>query len=158
MAYNGSFLWVVASAADQTTYAGTGRLRTIGGTVYLSFPMKYLARKGYDCRPKQREELKAYRDDNTRNLTRVTATGLKSSMTLKTLGGLHDAEKREILAWFTSHESDALQRKISLYYYESDSGNYETGNFYRSNSAYTVITTTETDIIWDTIEIELVQY
>lgn len=158
MAFNGCFLWVAASAAERTAYANTGRLKTINGTVYLSFPQKYIALSGYHCKPNQREEIKAYRDDNTRNLTRVTASGTKTGITVDILGGLHDSEKREIISWFTGHESVALQRKISLLYYDSDSGNYVSGTFYRSDIEFTAIYIDTSDIIWDAFTIELVEY
>ena len=158
MAYNGSFLWVAATAADQTTYEGTGRLKTIGGTVYLSFPMRLLARKGYSIDPNAREEIKAYRDTNTRELHRVTAEGTKTSMTLKFLGGLHNAQKQEADGWFTAHESIALERKVPLLYYDPDSDTYKTGNFYRANPHYEVISATDTDIIWDAFEYSLAEY
>ena len=158
MAFNGSFLWVVANSADRTAYANTDRLKTINGTVYLSFPMHLLAKKGYGVDPNVREEIKVYRDTNTRNLTRVTADGMKTSMTLKFLGGLNNAKKIEADSWFTSHESIAKQRKISLLYYDSDSDTYKTGNFYRANPHYDVISTTATDIIWDAFEYYLAEY
>lgn len=158
MAYNGAFLWVTATSADQTAYANTGRLKTISGTVYLSFPMKYLARRGYECIPNQREEIKAYRDDNTRNLTRVTAAGKKTAITLNTLGGLSNAKKKEVFKWFTDHESNALQRKISVLFYDPDVDAYRTSSFYRTDTQLTAIRTTSTDIIWDAFTIEMVEY
>ena len=158
MAYNGAFLWVVASSADQTAYANTGRLKTISGTVYLSFPMKYVAKGGYECTPNVREEIKAYRDDNTRNRTRVTASGTKTSMTIKMLGGLNNTKKKEVFKWFTDHESNALQRKISVLFYDPDTDAYRTANFYRTDTQLTALITTSTDIVWDAFEIEMVQY
>lgn len=158
MAYNGAFLWVTATSADRTAYANTGRLKTISGTVYLSFPMKYLAQNGYECTPNSREEIKAYRDDNTRTLTRVTASGTKSSMTLKMLGGLKNSEKKEVFKWFTDHESIALQRKISILFYDPDTDGYRTSSFYRTDTQLTAITTTASDIMWDSFTIELVEY
>lgn len=158
MAFNGAFLWVTANADDQTTYAGTDRLKRVNNVLCLSFPMKYLAKNGYTVAPNNREEIKAYRDDNTRNLTRVTAAGKKTGIKLKTLGGLHNAEKKEIRDWFLSHETNALQRKINLWYYDTDTEGYGSGSFYRANSEQTAIFTTADDIIWDAFEIELVQY
>lgn len=158
MAYNGAFLWVQASAADQTAYSGTDRLRTINNVTYLSFPMKYIAYNGYKVNPNVREEIKAYRDDNTRNLTRVTAQGTKTGISMDMLGGLHNSEKQEVVNWFTDHEIDSLQRKITMLYYDIDSDTYKTGTFYRSDTEYTVLYTTATDVIWDAFTIELAEY
>lgn len=158
MAFNGAFLWVQATSADQTAYANTDRLKTISGTVYLSFPEKYMALKGYSIDPNKREEIKAYRDDNTRNLTRVTATGTKTTMKIKMLGALRNAQKKEVFKWFTDHESDALQRKISLLFYDSDTDGYRTGSFYRADTELTAISHTNNDIVWDSFDFELTQY
>lgn len=158
MAYDRAVIYVVASSAERTAYANTDRLKTVNSTVYLSFPMKYVAYNGVHLSPNVREEIKAYRDDNTRNLTRVTASGLKSGITIDIMGGLNNAAKKEIVAWFTSHESVALQRKISLLYYDADSDAYKTGTFYRANPDFDMLYTTENDIIWDAFTIELVEY
>lgn len=158
MAYNGSFLWVRATTADQTAYANTGRLKTINSIVYLSFPMAYVARGGYKSTPNAREEIKAYRDDNTRNLTRVTATGTKTSITISMLGGLNNAKKSEVLKWFTDHESNQLQRKVPILFYDMDTGNYVSGDFYRADTEYSVLYVNGSDVIWDAFTIELVQY
>ena len=158
MAFNGSFLWVTANSADQTAYAGTDRLKRVNNVLCLSFPMTYVAKGGYTCNPNQREEIKAYRDENTRNLTRVTATGHKTSIKLKMLGGLNNAQRKEIRDWFLSHETNANQRKINLWYYDTDTEGYGSGSFYRANIEFTALYVTETDVIWDAFEIELVQY
>ena len=158
MAFNGAFLWVATTAADRTAYANTNRLKTIGGTVYLSFPEKYIAQDGMEINPNVREEIKAYRDENTRNLTRVTAEGTKTSMSLTMLGGLHNAEKKEVFKWFTDHESMALQRKIQLLYYDADTDEYAIGSFYRADTTLKSIMHTDTDIIWDAFTIELTEY
>lgn len=158
MAYDRAIIYVVATEAERTAYANTGRLKTVGGTVYLSFPMRLVAYDGIHLNPNIREEIKAYRDDNTRTLTRVTASGTKTTISIDILGGLTNAQKKEVLAWFTGHETSALQRKISLLYYDADSDTYKTGVFYRSETEYTVIYTTQNDIIWDAFTIDLTEY
>lgn len=158
MAYDRAVIYVAATAAERTAYANTNRLKTVSGTVYLSFPMRYVAYNGVKMNPNVREEIKAYRDDKTRNLTRVTATGTKSSMTLEMLGGLNNAAKKEIVAWFTSHETNTLQRKINLLFYDPDSDSYRTGTFYRADIEFTMLYTTTNDIIWDSFTIDLVEY
>lgn len=158
MAYDRAMIYVQATSAEQTAYANTNRLKTVNNTVYLSFPMKYVAKNGVHINPNVREEIKAYRDDNSRNLTRVTAAGTKTSISIDILGGQHNAEKNEMQAWFTSHEIDTLQRKITLLYYDADSDSYKTGTFYRADTEYTIITTTANDILWDAWTYDLVEY
>lgn len=158
MAYDRAIIYVAATAEERTAYANTGRLKTVNNVVYLSFPMRYVAFNGAHLNPNVREEIKAYRDDKTRNLTRVTATGTKSSLTLEMLGGLNNAAKKEIIAWFTAHEVNALQRKIQLLYYDPDSDSYRLGYFYRADTEFAVLYTTANDIIWDAFSIDLVEY
>lgn len=157
MAYDKAWIYTAATAAERTAYAGTGRLKTVSGTVYLSFPMRLVALNGIHVSPNMREEIKATRDENTRNLIRVTADGTKTQITMDILGGLHNAEKKEALAWFTSHETNTKQRNINLLYYDPDSDTYKTGSFYRANPEYDVIYTTANDIIWDAFTIELIE-
>ena len=158
MAYNGALLWVQASSADQTAYANTGRLKTISNVVYLSFPMKYIVESGYEVKPNSREEIKAYRDENTRNLTRITAQGTKTQITITTREALKDSEKVDLLKWFTDHETDALQRKISLLYFDIDSSTYKTSNFYRADTEYRIRSVAGDTLYWNSFEIALVEY
>ena len=158
MAYNGALLWVTATSADQTAYANTGRLKTISGTVYLSFPMSIIAEGGYTSKPNIREEIKAYRDDNTRNLTRVTASGTKTQITINTRDGLSDADKTATIKWFTDHESDALQRKITVLYFDFDTSTYKTGTFYRADTDYNIKIIKGNDLYWKEFTIELIEY
>ena len=158
MAYDRAMIYVEATAAEQTAYANTDRLKTVGSTVYLSFPMRYVAKNGVHIRPHVREEIKVYRDDNTRNLTRVTASGTKTSISLDIMGGRSNAEKKEIDAWFTAHEIDTHQRKISLLYYDADFDIYGTGTFYRADTEYSMISAKGNEIIWDAFTIDLVEY
>lgn len=157
MAYDKAWIYTAATAAERSAYANTRRLKTVNGTVYLSFPMRLVAKNGIHVSPNMREEIKASRDDNTRDLIRVTASGTKTQISIDMLGGLNNAQKNEALAWFTSHETDELKRNINLLYYDPDSDSYMTGSFYRANPKYDVIYTTDTDIIWDAFTIELVQ-
>ena len=158
MAYNGALLWVEATNADQTAYAGTGRLKTIGTTVYLSFLMNAIGEEGYSSKPNIREEIKAYRDDNTRNLTRVTASGMKTQIAIETREKLPDADKIEVLKWFTDHEIMAVQRKITLLYFDIDTSTYKTGTFYRADTEYKIQTIQKDKLYWKPFTIELIEY
>ena len=60
------------------------------------FPNEYIAWESYESEPNHREEIKAYRDDNTRDLTRVTAEGTKTSLTFTTRENLHLEDKMAI--------------------------------------------------------------
>lgn len=122
------------------------------------FPNKYIAEQSYSSTPNQREELKAYRDDNTRDLTRITAEGTKTAFSFQTRTNLHLADKMAIQKFFTDAESNALQRKINLQYWNDEENAYKTADFYRPDIQFTIRKVTETDIIYDSLQIDFVEY
>jgi len=122
------------------------------------FPMKYIDEKSWSSNPNFREEIKAYRDENTRNLTRVTAAGKKSSFKFDIREGLHLADKKIIQKFFTDRESDAAQRKITLWYWNDEDNKYKEGTFYRPNMEFKIKRVTSTEIYYDTMTIELIEY
>ena len=132
---------------------------TVGtSTLDVPFPNRYIALDTWESTPNQREELKAYRDDNTRELTRITAQGKKSVFKFKTRKKLHLAEKQEIQTFFTASETDPNQRKIQLTFWNEESNSYQTGYFYRPNMPFKVYKITDNDIIYDEMSFELIEY
>lgn len=131
-------------------------------TVDVPFPNKYIALDTWDSTPNQREEIKAYRDDNTRDLTRVTAQGKKSKFTFKTRKYLHLAEKKEIQRFFTEGEEqaggDPNQRKIYLTFWNDEDNQYKSGYFYRPNMTFKIYKITDNDIIYNEMSFELIEY
>lgn len=128
---------------------------TVTGTI---FPHEYIVYDTYDTTPNQREELKAYRDDNTRNLTRVTAAGKKSVIAFKTRDNLHLSDLQALKEFFSANESDASQRKINLEYWDMENLEYKTGDFYRPNMKYTIRKITDNDIIIKEMQIDFIEY
>ncbi len=122
------------------------------------FPHKYIALESYMSEPNHREEIKAYRDDNTRNLTRVTAEGTKTSLSFTTRPNLHLSEVEEIQAFFTNAESIALERKINIEYWNDESHTYETGDFYRPDIKFQIKQISNDDIIYKDLTISLIEY
>ncbi len=122
------------------------------------FPHEYIAYETYSTLPNSREEIKAYRDDNTRDLTRITASGTKSSFSFNTRPNLHLADVEKILEFFTSHESSALERKINLTYWNNESLEYKTSDFYRADITFDIKQITDSDIIYKEATISLVEY
>lgn len=122
------------------------------------FPNEYIAWESYESEPNHREEIKAYRDDNTRDLTRITAEGTKSSLAFTTREGLHLADKMAIQAFFTNGESNALERKINLEYWNDEENTYKTADFYRPDIKFKIRKITSTDIIYQAMDIDLIEY
>lgn len=132
----------------------TGMLTT-SGTI---FPLEYMQFNSWSSTPNQREEIKAYRDDNTRNLTRVTAAGRKTPISFKTRPNLNLAEKIAIQTFFTSAESNPDERKIHIVYWNDEENVYKEGDFYRPNMAFTIKKIEGNNIIYDELQIDLVEY
>ena len=124
----------------------------------VAFPHKYIQLSSWKTTPNQREEIKAYRDDNTRNLTRVTAAGRKTPIQFKTRPRLSLEGKKAIQSFFTIHESDAAERKIVLAFWNDESNEYRFGSFYRANTEFTIEKITDTDIMYAETTIDLVEY
>ena len=122
------------------------------------FPNKYIQYNSWSSTPNQREEIKAYRDDNTRNLTRITAAGKKSVFSFKVRSPLHLEDKEEIQRFFTSAEIDHDQRKVNLKFWDDENNEYKTGTFYRPNMKFPIIKITDDDIIYGELTIECIEY
>ena len=126
------------------------------------FPLQYIEYNTYKSTPNQREELKAYRDDNSRDLIRVTASGMKSTMEHKTRKNLHLADMAIIQGWLFRAQEDTeeahIQRKIELEYWDNEQLSYKTGTFYIPNIDYKIIRLTDDDIIYDQIELKYIEY
>lgn len=122
------------------------------------FPNKYIQFDSWNSSPNNREEVKAYRDENTRDLTRVTASGKKSAFQFKTRDNLHLADKMAVQAFFTTAESDASQRKISLEYWNDEENTYKTGVFYRANTKFEIKQASEDDLIYKSVTFDLIEY
>ena len=72
---------------------------------------------------------------------------MKSVFSFETREGLHLEEKMEIQSFFTSGESDNHQRKINLQYWNDETNQYETADFYRPDSQFPIRKITSDDII-----------
>lgn len=140
------------------------------------FPMSYIAFNTYTCTPNQREEIKAYRDENSRELYRITATGMKTKITFSTRGSLNKADKEAILKFFTDAEMQepdpalaSKQRKVQLTYWNEESSSYRTSYFYIPNMTFKINSVRRTgrydndhnaiyDIIYNALDFELIEY
>ena len=121
------------------------------------FNNEWLEWGSYSTKPNQREEIKAVRDDYTRDLTRITAPGTKTRIDFRVLSCSLET-KMEIQSFFTADEVNELQRKIQLEYWNDEENVYKTGYFYRDNPEYTIRKATSDNIEYEGFEITLVEY
>lgn len=124
------------------------------------FPHKYISLETYKSTPNQREEIEAYRDDYTRDLTRITADGMKSTIEFSTLDGLTLEEKIEIQTFFKSAMIDKKERKVILTYWNDEENTYKTAYFYLPDMQYTVqeIDEEKNTMTYKTLSYKLVEY
>lgn len=122
------------------------------------FPMEYIQWDTYSTTPNQREELKAYRDENSRDLIRVTAAGKKTVFSFKTRNNLHLIDRETIQNFFNAGESNIEQRRISLEYWDDENLTYATGDFYRPNTPFNIRKVTKNDIIYKEMTLEFIEY
>lgn len=96
------------------------------------FPNSYIEYEGYDSTPNQREDIKAYRDENTRDLYRITAAGHKTKIQVRIRPGLNILQKVSIQNFFRAGATDAewKERKVQLTYWNEEDNTYYTSYFY----------------------------
>lgn len=124
----------------------------------IIFPNKYIIYESWESTPNHREEIKAWRDDNTRDLFRITAEGTKTDFSFDIKAGLHLADKIAIQEFFTNAEVNHLERKIQLTYWNDEDNEYKTAYFYRPDIQFTIRKITDDDIVYKGFTIELVEY
>lgn len=152
------------SATDSSTYVCVKRITTPEAYTpshwgVVPFPHMYMKQGTYKCIPKQREEIKAYRDDYTRNLVRITAQGMKSKITFTIRGGLNLKQVNDIMVgFFKAHYSIEKERKIGLKYWDNENLKYDFGYFYVPNLTFPVNIVQSNDIKHGELEIELIEY
>ena len=122
------------------------------------FPTQFIKLESWTSTPNQREELVAYRDDNSRNLTRITAAGRKSVFSFTTRENLHLADKQAIQDFFYNAEVDHDQRKIQLEFWNDETNSYQTGYFYRPNMQFPIKRIADDDIIYGELTLEFIEY
>lgn len=124
-------------------------------------PLKFIQWDSYKITPNQREEIKAYRDDNTRDLTRVTASGKKTAIEFK-LRAMWLEDMMEFQGWLGDGMEDTQeaheQRKIQLEIYDTEENVYKTGYFYVPNMDYTILRITDDSIKYKEQTIKFIEY
>ena len=124
------------------------------------FPLKYIAFESWESTPNQREELKAYREEYTRTLYRVTAPGKMSTFSFTTRDNLHLADKMAIQKFFYDGENGQTahdQKTIQLEYWDEENNTYQTGYFYQPNLTFGIRRVEEHDIIYKEQKLEFIQ-
>lgn len=118
------------------------------------FPSKYIKLETWDSTPRQKEYLKAYRDDNTRNLTKIAARGRKSTFKF-TIPKTNLREREEIKAFFEGNQD--LAEDLQLQFWDDLNLTYRTGSFYMPNLSFKIVEHSKTDIQYDELAVEFIE-
>ena len=107
--------------------------------------------------PNQREELKATRDDNTRRLHRVTASGQisKFSLVFKPL------TNRQLQALHTIMNNSLVnpaQRRYNVTFWNDEHLQYENGDFYIADITYEKLLVGDDFILYNSFTMEFIGY
>lgn len=111
----------------------------------------------YDSAPNQREEIKAVRDENTRDLLRVTADGMKTALKFTTIP-MNLANKIKMQNFFKAGMIDTKQRKCKITFWNDEDNEYQTKYFYIPNFHYSIDSISSNDIQYNELDIELIEY
>lgn len=117
----------------------------------------WLLASSYKSTPNQREEIKAIRDENTRDLTRVTAQGTKTVIEFQTLP-VDLAGKKKIQKFFNDAMTDKLQRKVTVTYWNDEDNDYKTSSFYLPDIEFNIDYIDETNIYYSPLTFKLIEY
>lgn len=117
----------------------------------------WLLASSYKSTPNQREEIKAIRDENTRNLTRVTAQGTKTVIEFQTLP-VDLVGKKKIQKFFNDAMTDKLQRKVTVTYWNDEDNDYKTSSFYLPDIEFNIDYIDETNIYYSPLTFKLIEY
>lgn len=105
----------------------------------VTLPNSFLDKGGWESSPNQRLEIDAYRDANAL-LHRDTSPNAKTSITL-TLRGMTYEERQAfdtVIGLATLPNSDKIQRRVSITYWNDEELDYKTGVFYMADPKWAI--------------------
>lgn len=122
------------------------------------FPMQYIQFDSWDSNPNYREEIKAYRDDYDRSLTRITAPVHKSTFAFSTREDLKLEDREVIKGFFDRAMSIENERKINLEYWNDEDLEYKTGDFYIPNINFKIKVVRGGTLVYNSYKLEFIEY
>jgi hypothetical protein len=136
MAYNGEYLIKVGSSI---------------------IPNTYIVEDTYKCTPDQRQDVDSYRDLN-QDLHRNVAEHYKSIVVFETRACLSETRLRTLINLIHSNFLSERERKVHLEYFNTDTGNYSSGDFYWVQPEYQIMKIDHNEIFYNSMEIKFIEY
>jgi hypothetical protein len=133
--------------------AYNGYLIKFGNTV---LPFKYIAAGTYKAAPSQTADLDSYRDANAelhRNVVRNDIAKIEWETPYLT-----DTEVLTLMNIINAAMINAMERKVTVTFYQDDQGTYRTGIFYVPDITFTVYQANAYGVIYMPTRIALIEY
>jgi|LSQX01.3.fsa_nt_gb hypothetical protein len=135
------------------TLAYSGYLLKFGNT---ALPFKYIYPGTYKVSPSQTADLDSYRDANAvlhRNVVRNNIAKIEWETPYLT-----DTEVLTLMNIINAGMTNAMERKVTVTFYQDDQGTYRTGNFYVPDITFTVYQANAHVVIYMPTRIALIEY
>lgn len=124
-----------------------GYMLKVGDNV---FPTKFIALESWDSSPDQRTDQDSYTDGNG-ELVRNILPHTRTKITFETPDELHLADKIELQSYL-NRDSTTLE------YWNDQTNSYVSGNFYIADPTFSIKRITDSDIIYEKIKLEIIEY
>lgn len=129
------------------------------GSVQL--PNSFLLADGWESVPNQRTEIRAYRDANIL-LHRETSKNYKTKLkiNIKEMNLLERMAFDNVIGLATLSVNAQRERKVRISYWNDETLSYSTGDFYITDTTYTINTIDESgkDIEYNPFSMTLIEY
>lgn len=116
--------------------AYSGYLIKIGGSNGTDLPMKYIKAESYKSTPDQRMENKAARD-TTGVLHRTTVAHKATKIEFET-PPITNADVSALNTLFSNAYTDALQRRLTIQFYDEETDSYREADCYMPDVQYNI--------------------
>lgn len=129
----------------------------------VELPNSFILADGWKSKPNQRLELDAYRDATPQALLhRETADGFKTTLTLN-IRSMSLKERQafnNVIGLSTLGWNEQKQRKVIVTYWNDETLEYTSGNFYMTDTEYSIHTIEDdkADIHYNEFTLTLIEY
>lgn len=118
---------------------------------------KYIVWGGYKDTPDQRQDKDSYRDGEG-GLHRNVLPARSTTLEITTLSGLTLEEKNAFVSAINSGLSNAAERKVTLTYWNNETGSYCTDEFYMPDMTFTIKGVINGTIVYDSMTFKFIGY
>lgn len=121
------------------------------------FPHELIKYKSWKSTPNQRQEIKAWQDNNGK-LHRDTVSHTRTKIEFETVDDLGLDEKMEIQRVMNSSMTDTRQRMADIEYWNDESNTYEKATIYVPDTTFPIAEIDDGNIRYSSIRIALIEY